>query len=391
MLLSFQRPSRPLGKGIPSKGRPRGRGLWRRTKQSSTARARRGARVGPGVPAPRCGSIARARRRRPGWHRVVRRATQATADQSSPSHRAARSLRARARTASPSGAGAEVALADLQDAAVEPLGARRPCRRRRAPRRRASRRPGASSRRASERESAERVGDHRRHVHRAAVGRERGSSTSSGASCVTNTRSKCCLGRRRGLRRRGSARRSPRASARLASRGPVPAGGRVDGQQREPGLHRLVGQAHRLAVLSSGGSVTPMWLPSDFDIFSTPSMPGRIGIVRIDLLGLAVGALDVAAEQQVEGLVGPAELDVGVGSPPSRSPAAADTAVSSTEIGSRARRSAWRSRRARGSAPRSRRARARRAPRRGMSSHSPLRRTSSSSGSSRRIVNACSW
>ena len=40
-------------------------------------------------------------------------------------------------------------------------------------------------------------------------------------------------------------------------------------------------------------------------------MPGRIGIVSTHLLGLAVGALDVAAEQQVEGLVGAAELDVG--------------------------------------------------------------------------------
>ena len=45
------------------------------------------------------------------------------------------------------------------------------------------------------------------------------------------------------------------------------------------------------------------------------------------LLGLAVGALDVAPEQQVELLVGAPQLDVGVAPPPSHSPAAADTAA----------------------------------------------------------------
>ena len=44
----------------------------------------------------------------------------------------------------------------------------------------------------------------------------------------------------------------------------------------------------------------------------SPSVPVSSGSVRIDLLGLAVGALDVATEQEVELLVGPAELDVGL-------------------------------------------------------------------------------
>ena len=40
-------------------------------------------------------------------------------------------------------------------------------------------------------------------------------------------------------------------------------------------------------------------------------MPGQDRHRQHALLGLSVGALDVAREQQVEGLVGAAELDVG--------------------------------------------------------------------------------
>ncbi len=136
-----------------------------------------------------------------------------------------------------------------------------------------------------------------------------------------------------------------------------------------------------LPNISSGGSVTPTWLPSDLDIFSAPSMPGQDRHRQDRLLGLAVGALDVAAEQQVEGLVGAAELDVGLDRPPSRSPAAADRAARAPRSArARAKRLA-KSSRSRIWATVATRARRKRSSA-GMSSHSPLRRTSSSSGSS---------
>ena len=80
-----------------------------------------------------------------------------------------------------------------------------------------------------------------------------------------------------------------------------------------------------------------------------------------DLLGLPVGALDVAAEQQVELLVGPSELDVGLHR---HGVVALHERIEQLEDRDRLarRRSAWRSRRARGSAPRWSCARARRAP-----------------------------
>ena len=66
-----------------------------------------------------------------------------------------------------------------------------------------------------------------------------------------------------------------------------------------------------LPYISSGGSWMPMALPSDFDILLTPSRPSRIGVVSDHLRFLAVGALQVAAHQQIESLVGAAEFDVG--------------------------------------------------------------------------------
>ena len=42
---------------------------------------------------------------------------------------------------------------------------------------------------------------------------------------------------------------------------------------------RRVGERSVLPYISSGGSVIPMWLPSDLDIFCTPSVPGSSGIV----------------------------------------------------------------------------------------------------------------
>ena len=82
--------------------------------------------------------------------------------------------------------------------------------------------------------------------------------------------------------------------------------------------------------------------------------------------------------QQVERLVGAAELDVGARSRPSRSPAAPGRAARAARS-ARARPSAWRSRRARAAGRRSARARAGTGPPSRMSSHSPLRRTSSRS------------
>ena len=104
-----------------------------------------------------------------------------------------------------------------------------------------------------------------------------------------------------------------------------------------------------LPYISAGGSVIPMWLPSDFDIFCTPSMPVSSGMVSTTCGALPVRALDRAAHQQVERLVGPAELDVGARSPPSRSPGAPGRAARAARS-ARRRRSAWRSRRARAAA-----------------------------------------
>ena len=80
---------------------------------------------------------------------------------------------------------------------------------------------------------------------------------------------------------------SSRASSRLASRAaPLRLGGWLAAQQQAVVLgHRLVGDAHRLAVHLLGASVTPIWLPSDFDILRAPSVPTRIGIVRIACSG----------------------------------------------------------------------------------------------------------
>ena len=103
-----------------------------------------------------------------------------------------------------------------------------------------------------------------------------------------------------------------RASARLASRGPVPAGGSSTASSENHVRHRLVGEAQRLAVLLlrrlGHADVVAQRLGHLLD----PVGPRQDRHRQDRLLGLAVGALDVAAEQQVERLVGAAELDVGV-------------------------------------------------------------------------------
>ena len=170
---------------------------------------------------------------------------------------------------------------------------------------------------------AERLGDQRRQVDGPSpAAANAASSISSGSSRSTKTRSKCCLGARAPPPRRGSGATSARASARLASRGAERRPARLD--RSSSAYHCAIASSGMLSVLpyiSSGGV-------GDADVVAqrlrhllhaVGAGQDRHGQDR--LLGLAVGALDVAAEQQVERLVGAAELDVGARSPPSRSPA----------------------------------------------------------------------
>ncbi len=103
--------------------------------------------------------------------------------------------------------------------------------------------------------------------------------------------------------------------------------------------------------------------------------PGEDRHRQDGLLGDPVRALDVAREQQVELLIGAAELDVGLDR---HRVVALQQRIEQLEDRDRrrGRRSAWRSRRARGSGRRSSCGRARNSSSIGMSSHSLLRRTS---------------
>jgi len=70
------------------------------------------------------------------------------------------------------------------------------------------------------------------------------------------------------------------------------------------------------------------------DILRRPSVPVSSGTVRITCLGLAVGALDATPQQQVELLIGAAELERRLAPRPSHSPASSGVEqCSSTEIG----------------------------------------------------------
>ena len=117
-----------------------------------------------------------------------------------------------------------------------------------------------------------------------------------------------------------------------------------------------------LPYCSSGGSVSADVVAQRLGHLLVPVGADQQRQRQHRLLGLPVGALDVAAQQQVELLVGAAQLDVGARSPPSRSPAAADTAARAPRS-ARAPTSAWRSRRARAPAPPSPRARGGTGPR----------------------------
>ena len=73
----------------------------------------------------------------------------------------------------------------------------------------------------------------------------------------------------------------------------------------------LSGMLITLPKIISGASLMPMWLPVVLLIRSTPSVPTRIGKVRI-VCGRSPNALhQLPAGDQVEELVGAADLDVG--------------------------------------------------------------------------------
>ena len=104
------------------------------------------------------------------------------------------------------------------------------------------------------------------------------SSISSGSSCAMNTRSKpasASAAASAEWKRVTSA----RARARLASRGPSPAGGSDPSSSEYHCPISSSGMRSVLPYISPGGSVTPMWLPNDFDIFCTPSIPVSSGSV----------------------------------------------------------------------------------------------------------------
>ena len=188
--------------------------------------------------------------------------------------------------------------------------------------------PCPSVRRASERDPPNALGDQLRQVDTAPfaeAGTTRGCP--SGSSRATNTRSKCASAAGGGLRaveagheraREGALRVARRDVRRRRAR---PAAGRTSSAAPRRGSSSV------LPYISSGGSVMPMWLPSDFDIFSLAVGAGRAAAWSAPPARLPVGVLDRPAHQQVERLVGAAELDVGARSPPSRSPAAPDRAA----------------------------------------------------------------
>jgi hypothetical protein len=65
----------------------------------------------------------------------------------------------------------------------------------------------------------------------------------------------------------------------LASRGETPDGGGDPSSSSYHWSSALSGTDSVLPYISPAGSVIPMWLPIDLDIFCTPSVPGRSGMV----------------------------------------------------------------------------------------------------------------
>ena len=221
-----------------------------------------------------------------------------------------------------------------------------------AARRRAARRPAAISRRASERETP--------NAASSTAGRWTGPPSTAtltsgdlvGRLVLDEDAVEVRLGRRGGVRAvEALDDRARQRALGVARRGPA-GGARSPSSSRYHVAIASSGSRIVLPYISSGGSVTPMWLPSDLDIFSAPSVPGRIGIVSIACSGWPYARWMSRAEQQVERLVGARRARRRRRRRPSRSPAAADTAARGPRSARRPR-SAWRSRRARASARRS--------------------------------------
>ena len=158
---------------------------------------------------------------------------------------------------------------------------------------------------------AEAVGDRRRQVDRAVGGRHRELLDLLGRSRAARGRARTAPRPPAPPRRRGSAPPAPAPARAWRRAAEVPAGGRSTASSVEPRVHRLVGQRQRapvhLARRLGDADVVAQRLRHLLHAVD----PGQDRHGQHGLLGLAVGALDVAREQQVEGLVGAAELDVG--------------------------------------------------------------------------------
>ena len=259
MLLSFQRPSR-LCCGGDSSGLTRlGRGP---SGQWSIAH--------PSGPSEGSGSAAA--RAAAGSNRP--RAASRTSGSPAGDSGVAREL---ARSDDAAGAGSAACRAAARARRAPP--AARPGRRRRAARRRASRRPGPAS--AAPRSASGRTP--RRSPPAGGPCRSAAatvaSSISSGSSCAMKTRSKpasASAGVRLGVEPRHERAREralgvARAELRPAAR--TPSSSEYHGAISSSGIRSV------LPYISSGGSVTPIALPNDFDIFCTPSSPVSSGSV----------------------------------------------------------------------------------------------------------------
>ena len=257
---------------------------------------------------------------------------------------------------------AELPAPELDDLVVDDARRRRRARRAAASSPSTLTPPWASRRRASERETPNASASAAGRCSRPVVGADaRRPRRRRGCSWSMKTRSNaaCGRGRRVGAVEALDDRRAPaRAWRRAATCRPAAA------RPRSSSNHVAIASSGRRIVLpniSSGGSVTPIWLPLRLGHL-LDAVDARQDRHRQDaLLRLAVGALDVAPEQQVERLVGAAELDVGAHRD---RVVALHQRVEQLEDRDRraARRSAWRSRRARAAARRSSCARGGRGP-----------------------------
>ena len=154
------------------------------------------------------------------------------------------------------------------------------------------------------------MGEQRRQVDRRALGRERHLRNVLGQLAAhVDTVERVLGGQRRG---RVVVALDERASERALGIARAQRGIGIGVQQQPvPVRQRCVGDRQRLAVHLAG-------IVGDADVVAVGLRhlahavgPGQQGHGEDHLLGLTVGALDVAAQQQVELLVGAAELDVG--------------------------------------------------------------------------------